>query len=169
MEAGPQRRVVGPGQRHETVGAGAADQRIGPGEVDVVGDRDERGRRPFRVQAAGGVGEEQRLAAERLNASIARAWRRGRRARSSGRGPETGRRALALDLADDEPPGVALDGRDRKAGDVDVRDGDRVSASSARAPRPEPSTMPSGGSVSRPRLFKAPMAASGEGSIARSW
>ena len=63
--------VVGVGQRHETVGAGVADQRIGAGEVDVVGDRDERRRAPFLVEAAGGVGEEQRLAAERRNVSIA--------------------------------------------------------------------------------------------------
>src|SRR5271163_2493940 len=40
VQARQQRLVVGPGQRHETVLAEMADQRIGPGKVDVIGDRD---------------------------------------------------------------------------------------------------------------------------------
>ena len=60
-----QRLVVGFRERYETVIADMADQRIGPGKVDVVGDRDQRGRRPVRVEAAGGVGEHERLAAQR--------------------------------------------------------------------------------------------------------
>src|SRR5271163_449488 len=63
-QRGQQRFVVGSGQRHETVMTDVADERIGAGEVDVIGDRDQRRRRPFLVEAAGGVGEQQRFAAE---------------------------------------------------------------------------------------------------------
>ena len=57
VQARPQRSVVGSGERHETVMADMADERIGAGEVDVIGDRDQRRRRPIGVEAAGGVGE----------------------------------------------------------------------------------------------------------------
>ena len=94
VEVGQQRLVIGSGQRHETVRPGMADQRIGPGKVDVIGDRDQRRRRPFLVEAAGGVGEEERLAAEHSErVDRDRASRAGRRARNNGRGPETARPA----------------------------------------------------------------------------
>ena len=64
----------------------------------------------------------------------------------------------ALDRADDQPSRVALDARHRKAGQLAVGDGDRVLASSANGPRPEPSTMPSGGSASSPCFLRATIA-----------
>ena len=44
-----QRGIVGLGQRHEAMSVGEADQRIDAGEVDVVGDGDERRRAPVDV------------------------------------------------------------------------------------------------------------------------
>ena len=92
----------------------------------MVGDCDQRRRQPVLVEAARGVGEEQRFAAERAEGLD--------RDRHGARIAALVIMAAALeegdpsafDLADDEPPGVAFDGRDRKAGDVDIGNRDRV-------------------------------------------
>ena len=115
-----QARVVGAGQRHEPVGAGVADQRVRSREIDVVGDGDQRRRRPVELEAAGRVGDQQRLAAEALE-RVDRDAHGGRvaalvivAAALEERDP------LALDRADDEPPGMALDARDGKAGKLRI-------------------------------------------------
>ncbi len=67
-----------------------ADQRVRSGKVDVIGDRDQRRRPPFRVEPAGSVGQQQRLAAELAESRRSRpASHSHRRARNNGRGPET--------------------------------------------------------------------------------
>jgi hypothetical protein len=40
VQRGKQGVVVGFRQGHETIRAGVADQRVHPGKVDVIGDRD---------------------------------------------------------------------------------------------------------------------------------
>ena len=126
VQLSQQRGVVGFRQRHETVRTGMADQRIGPGKVDVVGDRGQRRRAPFLVEAAGRVGQEQRLAAKRAE-RIDRDPHRARvpmlvimAAALKQRHPP------ALHRPDHEAPGMALDARNRKARNVDVRDRGRV-------------------------------------------
>jgi hypothetical protein len=44
VQRGDQRRIIGFGQRHEPIRAAMADQRVGSGKVDVIDDRDQRGR-----------------------------------------------------------------------------------------------------------------------------
>ena len=115
---------------------------------------------PVLVEAARGVGEDQRLAAERAE-GLDRDCHRARIAALVIMAAALEQRdTSALDVADDEPPGVALDGRYRKAGDSVIGDGGRVSASSASDPRPVPSTIASEGSEARPRALSAAMAAS---------
>ncbi len=63
---GPQVRVIGVDERHEAVVGMEADQRIGAGEIDVVGDRHQSRRRPFLAQSARGVGQKQRAPAKPL-------------------------------------------------------------------------------------------------------
>ena len=92
----------------------------------MVGDRDQSRRAPFLSEAAGGVGEQQRLAAQRAE----RVDRDPHRARIAPlvivAAPLKQRDPLSLDHARHEAPGMALDARNRKARNVDVRDGDCV-------------------------------------------
>ena len=103
-----------------------ADQRVRPGKVDVIGDRDQRRRSPFVLESAGGVGEQQRLAAELAE----RVDRDPHRVRIAAlvvvAAALKQRHPLALDCPDHQPPGMALDARDRKAGNVEIGDRDRV-------------------------------------------
>ena len=51
--------IIGFGQADEAAVARLADQRIGAGEIDVVGDQHHRARRHVRIDRAGGIGEDQ--------------------------------------------------------------------------------------------------------------
>ena len=92
----------------------------------MVGDRDQRRRRPFRVEAAGGVGEEQRFAAELAEGVDRQPHRAGVPALVVMAAALEQRHPPAFDRAHHEPPGVTLDGGYRKAGNVEVGNGDRV-------------------------------------------
>ncbi len=118
--------IVGAGQRHEAIGAGVADQRVRSREIDVVGDGDQRRRRPVQLEAAGGVGDEQRLAAEALERVDRDAHGGGVAALVIMAAALEERDPFAFDRADDEPPGVALDARHGKAGKLRIADLDGV-------------------------------------------
>ncbi len=126
VQLAEQRLVIGLGQRHEPVMAEVADQRVGSGKVDVIGDRDQSRRRPFLVEAAGGVGEQERLAAEPLERVDRNPHRIGVAALVIMAAALEERDPPALDRADHEAPGVALDSGYRKAGDVEIGDRGRV-------------------------------------------
>ena len=126
VERRDQAQVVGLGQRHEALRAGRADQRIGAGEIDVVGDRGERRRNPFLVETARGVGQKKRLAAELAkgldgDAHDARVAPLVIMAAALEQDD-----ASALDRPDDETARVADDARLGKAGNVAVGDGGRL-------------------------------------------
>ena len=92
----------------------------------MIGDRDQRRRRPFRVEAAGGVGEQQRFAAELAERVDREPHRAGVAALVVMAAALKQSHPPAFDRAHHQPAGMALDGRDRKAGNVEVGDGDCV-------------------------------------------
>ena len=113
-EAGAEARVVGTGER------------VAGQHVDVVGDQHQAPRAGLTPQAAGGVGEQQRFAAEQLERAYGRRHDLDAGA-LVGMGPalETGDRR-ATELAEQQPAGVALDARPGKAGQVGVVDSGRA-------------------------------------------
>ncbi len=92
----------------------------------MVGDRDQRRRRPVQLEAAGGVGDQQRLAAEALERVDRDAHGGGVAALVIMAAALEERDPLAFDRADDEPPGMALDARDGKARQFRIGELDRV-------------------------------------------
>ena len=119
---GEKRRLVVPLQRHEAVIAKWSISGLAPPKVDLIGDRDQR-RASIPVQAAAALVMmslrrelPERLARQARRAGIAalvvvpRTWNSDHRGLRSRR---------------PQPPGVALDGGNRKAG-TSRKDGDRV-------------------------------------------
>ena len=68
-QGGAEARVIGAGHADEALVGRLADQRVDAGEVDVVGDQHQFAGTDLGAQRAGGIGEDQRVAAERLRAS----------------------------------------------------------------------------------------------------
>ena len=102
------------------------DQRVRSGKIDVIGDRDQSRRSPFRLEPAGGVGEQQRLAAKAMK-RVDRDPHRARIAALIIMAAALKQRDLpALDRSHDQAPGMAFDARDREAGNVEIRDRGRV-------------------------------------------
>ena len=108
----------------------------------MVGDGDEGALPEVGVDAAGGVGDDEGVAAEEAEDA-------------SGEGDLGERVALvgvdaalhdgdgdAVDGAEDEFAGVAFDGGEGEVGDFGVGDAEGVSTWEAKLPRPEPRMMP---------------------------
>ena len=117
----PQRRVV----RRGHVGKARAepivvrpDERIVAEQVDVVGDQHQVAGRPVRIHSAAGVRHDR---ASSRRARAARAPETSPAGANSPRSDESGPaspRRLAAQRAAQQPAGVRLDGRQRKAGNV---------------------------------------------------
>ena len=110
-----------------------ADQRILPGQVDVIVDHHQRALGKAGVHAAGGVGQDQRLDAEQPE----RADRKGDAARivpfveMAAAGQRRDR--LAARASDDQLAGVADDPRRRPVRQLAVRHRDRVARANRRS------------------------------------
>jgi hypothetical protein len=124
-----ERGVVGAGQageaRADRVVVGA-DQRVVPGEVDVVGDRHQAARPDLRAQRAGGVGQHEDLGAGSGQRPHRGDARRRVAALVEVRAAHEHAHRHAAQPAEHGAAGVAVDGRAREAGQLVVADADRV-------------------------------------------
>jgi hypothetical protein len=116
-ETGPEFVEVGTAQR---VQAGHADQ------VEVVGDEHDVSRTKGRVQAAGGVGDDQDLDAQHLHHAHREGNLGHRIALVVMSAPLHHRHTLPFQPAHDEPAHVPFHGRGREMGDLAIGNGDAL-------------------------------------------
>ena len=119
-----------------------ADQRISEHQVDVIANQHQIARLPEAVHAARGVRDDQRSRAERVNDAHRKAGEADIVALVHVKPAGERDDELSRERAGDQRPGVAGDGRRRKARECRETESSRSrSISSASPPSPEPSTM----------------------------